>query len=32
MEEQLEKQIPDAIDKLLSGMFKNQKIDIEVKL
>lgn len=32
MEEQLEKQIPDAIDKLLSGMFGNQKIDIEVKL
>ena len=32
IEEQMEKAIPDAIDNLLSGIFKTQKIDFEVKL
>ena len=31
-EKQMEEQVPEAIDKLLSGIFKNQKIDIQVKL
>jgi len=32
IEEQMEKAIPDAIDNLLSGLFKTQKIDFEVKI
>ena len=32
IEEQMEKAIPDAIDNLLSGIFKTQKIDFEVKI
>lgn len=32
IEEQMEKAIPDAIDNLLSGIFKTQKMDFEVKL
>ena len=32
LEEQMEQKVPEAIDKMLSGMFGNQKIDIEVKL
>ena len=32
MEEQMKKSIPDAIDNLLSGVFKNQKMEFEIKL
>ena len=32
MEEQIEKKVPDAIDKLASGLFRGQKIDIEIKI
>ena len=32
MEEQLDAKLPDAFDKLASGLFKDQKIDIEIKL
>lgn len=32
MEEQIEKKVPDAFDKLASGLFKDQKIDIEIKI
>ena len=32
MEEQIEKKVPDAIDKLASGLFRDQKIDIEIKI
>lgn len=32
LEEQMEQSVPEAIDKMLSGMFGNKKIDIQVKL
>ena len=32
LEEQMEQSVPEAIDKMLSGMFGNKKIDIKMKL
>ena len=32
IEKKIEEQLPDAFDKLASGLFKDQKIDIEIKI
>ena len=32
LEEQMEQSVPEAIDKMLSGMFGNKKIDIKMEL